>query len=91
MAKTKKTTRKPKRGASTDFIVVRGKGNTVFLAIARPVVRNSALSKMLDGYRASGRGVTRLSRAFHIKGKRALVNMLGGNFGDMHHFGSKEK
>jgi hypothetical protein len=79
MATRKPAKRRKTRGAGgTQFLVVRGKGNTVFLAIAAAALKDTALSKMLDGYRlAAGDGVTRASRAFVVKGKKAVTKFLG--------------
>jgi hypothetical protein len=66
---------KAKRSSGTKFLVVRGRGNTVYLAPVR-AIEDAELASAI-GRAKPGRGVAKASRAFILKGKREAEKFIG--------------
>jgi hypothetical protein len=81
----RRTKRKSTKRKGPQFLVVRGKGNAVLIAVALPAIADAKLAKMIDLYRARpGAGVTKVSRAFIVEGGSELESFCGVNLGQVH-------
>jgi hypothetical protein len=81
MAKRKKS--RSRKGDELRYLVVRGSGDNVYIAVASPPVSDAALARLVDTYnnRKGGRGVVESSRALIIDAESELVRFCGQSLG----------
>jgi hypothetical protein len=78
--RVKRTTRKR---SSARFIVVSGRGNTVYVALVRAIT-DAALARAV-GRAKTRSGVAKASRAFILKGKTQAERFIGARFSKFGH------